>query len=178
MPGHGQRKIQSTARLAIPLILLGLMILLGLLSLPVPYAGSARPALVLMAVYYWAIYRPTLVPPFLCFAAGLLTDILSGMPLGLNALVLVIVQWIVRSQRRFLMGPDIYGFMGDFRAGGDAGSGGDVGAVRAAGDALAAAARRRCHRCQRLSFSFCQPTFDLCAQAAACCFPVLSLDKM
>jgi rod shape-determining protein MreD len=104
MPGFGQQKIQSAARLAIPQILLALMILLGLLSLPVPYAGSARPALVLMAVYYWAIYRPTLVPPVLCFAAGLLTDILSGMPLGLNALVLVIVQWIVRSQRRFLMG--------------------------------------------------------------------------
>ena len=101
---YGQKKIQGTWRLVIPQILLGLMVLLGVMTLPLPYAGSARPSLVLMAVYYWSIYRPTLVPPFLCFFAGLLTDILSGMPLGLNALVLVVVQWIVRGQRRFLMG--------------------------------------------------------------------------
>jgi rod shape-determining protein MreD len=101
---YGQKRIQSAARLAIPQLLLAVMILLGVMSLPLPYVGATRPSLVLMTIYYWSIYRPTLVPPFLCFAAGLLIDILTGMPLGLNALVMVVVQWIVRSQRRFLMG--------------------------------------------------------------------------
>ncbi len=94
---------QTIVRLALPQFLLVGLVLLSVLSLPLPYAGSVRPCLVLMAVYYWAIFRPTLVPPFLCFIAGLLMDILSGMPLGVNALVLVAVQWVVRSQRRFLM---------------------------------------------------------------------------
>ncbi|HTK83915.1 MAG TPA: rod shape-determining protein MreD [Patescibacteria group bacterium] len=94
---------QTMARLALPQFLLAGLVLLSVLSLPLPYAGSVRPCLVLMAVYYWAIFRPTLVPPFLCFLAGLLMDILSGMPLGVNALVLVAVQWVVRGQRRFLM---------------------------------------------------------------------------
>jgi rod shape-determining protein MreD len=98
------KNIQDAARLAAPQVLLGLMVVLSVLSLPVPHAGEVRPSLVLMTVYYWAIYRPTLVPPALCFTVGLLLDILSGMPLGLNALTLVAVQWIVRDQRRFLMG--------------------------------------------------------------------------
>ena len=56
-----------------------------------------------MAVYYWSIYRPTLMPPFLCFSVGLLLDILSGLPLGINAIIFTLVQWIVRDQRKFLM---------------------------------------------------------------------------
>lgn len=99
----GQKTLGGLIRLAAPQALLLALLLLSVLALPLPYAGSVRPCLVLMAVYYWSIYRPTLVPPFLCFGAGLLMDILSGMPMGANALVLVAVQWIVRSQRRFLM---------------------------------------------------------------------------
>lgn len=98
-----QQSIQGLARLALAQCLLAALVLLSVLSLPLPYAGSVRPCLVLMAVYYWSIFRPTLVPPVLCFAAGLLMDILSGIPLGVNALVLVAVQWVVRGQRRFLM---------------------------------------------------------------------------
>ena len=88
----------------VPHILLLFLLLLSFVSLPLPYLGASRPCLVLIFVYYWSIYRPTLVPPVLCFALGIAMDILSGGPLGLNALVLVAVQWVVRGQRRFLMG--------------------------------------------------------------------------
>lgn len=96
--------IEKAMRLAVPQILLVLLLLLSFVSLPLPYLGAARPCLVLIAVYYWSIYRPTLVPPVLCFAMGIVMDVLSGGPMGLNALILVAVQWIVRGQRRFLMG--------------------------------------------------------------------------
>jgi rod shape-determining protein MreD len=92
------------ARLMVPQLLLCALFLLNLMSLPLPYVGAIKPMLVMMAVYYWAINRPTLVPPVLCFVMGLLMDILSGMPPGLNAFLLVAVQWLVRDQRRFLMG--------------------------------------------------------------------------
>lgn len=98
------KKIENAARLAVPQILFVFLLLLSFISLPLPYVGAVRPCLVLMAVYYWSVYRPTLVPPLLCFVAGIAMDILSGGPLGLNALVLVTMQWAVRSQRRFLMG--------------------------------------------------------------------------
>lgn len=102
--GSGVRRIENAARLAVPHLQLLLLLLLGFVSLPLPYLGAAQPFLVLMHVFYWSIYRPLLTPPPLCFAAGIVMDILSGNPLGLDAFILVMVQWIVRGQRRFLMG--------------------------------------------------------------------------
>lgn len=96
--------VVALLRLAVPQLLLFVLLALNLMTLPIPYAGSVKPMLVMMAVYYWSIYRPTLVPPWLCFCVGLLMDILSGMPPGLNAFILVALQWLVRDQRRFLMG--------------------------------------------------------------------------
>lgn len=86
-----------------------LLALLDLISFSMPYAGNVRPFFLLIAVYYWAVYRPTLLPPWYIFGLGLLTDILSGLPVGLSAFVLVAVQWIVRSQRLFLMGQSFLG---------------------------------------------------------------------
>ena len=98
------RKAEHALRLMVPQLLLAVLLLLNMASVPLPYAYSIKAHLVLMAVYYWAIYRPTLVPPSLCFLMALAMDVLSGLPLGLNALVLVLVQWLVRDQRRFMMG--------------------------------------------------------------------------
>ena len=96
-------KLENAFRLSVPLLLFAAFLLAGFVALPVADADMARPHLVLMAVYYWSIYRPTLVPPALCFAAGLAIDILSGGPLGPNALLLTAAQWIVSDQRRYLM---------------------------------------------------------------------------
>jgi rod shape-determining protein MreD len=96
--------LEKMVRLAVPQLIFLVLILLSLVALPIPAAGLVKPYMVLMAIYYWAIYRPTLVPPVLCFAAGLIMDILTGMPLGLTAMVFVLVRWIVSSQRRFLRG--------------------------------------------------------------------------
>lgn len=82
---------------------LAALFILNLTSVPVPDAGMIKPHLVLMAVYYWAIFRPTLIPTWLCFVVGILLDSLSGMPLGLQAFVLVAAQSLVRDQRKFLM---------------------------------------------------------------------------
>lgn len=84
-------------------LLLAFLFLLNLTAIPVPHAGLIKPHLVLMAIYYWAIFRPTLVPTWLCFVVGLLLDILSGMPPGLQAFILVLAQSLVRDQRKFLM---------------------------------------------------------------------------
>lgn len=87
-----------------PLLLILFLLLCSVLPVPIPYTGVVKPHLLLMAVYYWSVYRPTLVPPFLCFALGLALDIVSGAPAGINAFTLVAARWTVSSQRRFLMG--------------------------------------------------------------------------
>lgn len=95
---------ENALRLSVPLLFLAGLFVLSVVSLPLPDIGVARPGLLVMAVYYWSVYRPTLMPPYLCFATGLLLDLLTGLPLGVNAVVLTLVQWLVRDQRRFLMG--------------------------------------------------------------------------
>ncbi len=97
-------KAENAGRLLVPHLLLLALLLMNITALPLLPTGAVKPQFVLMAVYYWAIYRPTLLPPVFCFMIGLVMDVLSGMPPGINALILVMTQWLVRDQRRFMMG--------------------------------------------------------------------------
>lgn len=45
-----------------------------------------------------------MMPPWLAFILGLLIDIVSGLPLGLNALLYVIIARIIQNQRKIFMG--------------------------------------------------------------------------
>ena len=80
-----------------------LLLLLNAVPMRLPAYASVAPMLPLMGVYYWAIYRPDLLPPWAAFLLGLLDDILGGTPLGVNALVLLLVQGVAASQRRFFL---------------------------------------------------------------------------
>lgn len=81
------------------------LVLLLMTAVPTRFSGFAgiTPMLPLMGVYYWAIYRPDLLPPWAAFALGLLYDIVSGTPLGVNAMVLLLVQGVTVTQRRFFL---------------------------------------------------------------------------
>jgi rod shape-determining protein MreD len=86
------------------LAMLGVFVLLVLSAFPfqVAHLGEIRPAFMLMAVYYWAILQPPM--PLAAFLLGLVLDLVSAYPLGMNALVLVAVQWLTSSQRKFFLG--------------------------------------------------------------------------
>ena len=82
------------------------LFLLLLTSVPshLPAFAGVVPMLPLMGVYYWAIYRPDLLPAWLAFLVGLLHDVVGGTPLGVGALVMLLVQGTAASQRRFFLG--------------------------------------------------------------------------
>lgn len=86
--------------------MLVLFVLLVLSAFPFEFLhlGEIRPMFMLMAVYYWTLVRPALLPPVVVFLLGLGLDLLAAWPLGLNALTLVAVQWVVQRQRKFLLG--------------------------------------------------------------------------
>lgn len=84
--------------------ILALLFIFNLTTISIPHTAEIKPHFVLMAVYYWSVCRPTLVPPPLVFTIGVAMDILSGLPAGLTAAVLVAAQWLVWGQRRYLMG--------------------------------------------------------------------------
>ena len=94
----------TALRATIPGLTLLLCIFLATIPLGIPYFSDVTPFLSLMAVYYWSIYRPDLMPAIVVFAGGLLQDVLTGGPVGLLALVLVLVHGVGVSQRRVFLG--------------------------------------------------------------------------
>jgi rod shape-determining protein MreD len=79
-----------------------IFILLGMVPVPLPGWEAIAPQLSLVSVYYWAIHRPDLLPPWLAFLFGVLADLTSGALPGLTAVGFLIVHAAVLSQRRIL----------------------------------------------------------------------------
>jgi rod shape-determining protein MreD len=98
------QRLDGLARKLVPFATTILLVILSVMPWHLPGFGQVTPALSLMAVYYWAIFRPDLLPPPAVFAIGLLQDILAGVPLGVNAVTLLLVYAVVSSQRRFFLG--------------------------------------------------------------------------
>jgi rod shape-determining protein MreD len=96
-------RIVLAVRMVLPYSVLVALFFMGLISAPYPFSAILDTPFFLMAIYFWAIYRPTLLPSWLAFLSGLLLDILSGVPLGLNALLFVLIRMIIVDQRRFLL---------------------------------------------------------------------------
>ena len=93
-----------SARLFVAQAVIIMLVLLNVASLSLPHAGDLKPFFVLIAVYFWSINRPTLLPAPYTFLLGLMLDILGDLPLGVSALVLVLMQAAVYRSRVFLMG--------------------------------------------------------------------------
>ncbi len=93
-----------SVRLALAQLVTFVLLMLNVSSLSLPHAGDLKPFFLLMVVYYWSIYRPTVMPIAYTFILGILIDLLSDMPVGVSALILMIVQIIVLKSRLFLMG--------------------------------------------------------------------------
>ena len=81
-----------------------LMVLASALPWHLPSFAPVTPAFAAMAIYYWSIYRPDKLPYAATFCLGLLHDLLTGTPLGLTALVYLLVQAVLNSQRTFFHG--------------------------------------------------------------------------
>lgn len=95
-------RIDSHLRLLAAYGVMLCIFMLSTVSLSLPISGSFEMPLVFIVVYYWSIYRPTLIPVWLVFVAGLAFDLLSASPIGLNAFIYIILRWIVVDQRLFL----------------------------------------------------------------------------
>lgn len=87
-----------------PTALTILLVLLASLPWGLPHFALLCPMVGLIAVYYWTVHRPDLMPAGGAFAIGLVTDVVSGAPLGLDAFVLTLAHAVTRANRRALMG--------------------------------------------------------------------------
>lgn len=85
---------------------LSAVLLVMLVNLPVTLTGGLFPAplLALTAVYFWALVRPDLMPPYVVLFVGLLEDLLSGGPAGIWATGFMAAYALVDRQRENLAG--------------------------------------------------------------------------
>lgn len=78
--------------------------IINMISFYLPMTGEIRPYFILMAVYYWTIFRPTLLHPVILFFIGIIFDLVAGFPLGIHAVLFLLTQWVINTQRLFFMG--------------------------------------------------------------------------
>ena len=98
------QRLDTIARRMLPVAFTLVLAMAAAAPLHIPAFSAVVPAVTLISVYYWTIFRPDLMPAPAVFVVGLFQDIVSGMPLGVNALMLLLVFAVVLSQRRFFLG--------------------------------------------------------------------------
>lgn len=98
------QKLDRIARNIVPGLLTLILVMMSAVPFYIPGYAPVAANWALMAVFYWAVYRPELMPNTVVFALGLFLDILVGTPPGMNALVLVLVRASVVTQARMFRG--------------------------------------------------------------------------
>jgi rod shape-determining protein MreD len=106
-PGLAQR-LDLWARHMMPAVTTMFLALLSVVPLGLPALSDVMPAFTMMAVFYWSVYRPDLVPPVVVFFLGLTQDILVGNPTGLMALTLLAIHGVTLTQRQAFLGKPFF----------------------------------------------------------------------
>jgi rod shape-determining protein MreD len=75
-----------------------LCVLLGLvlMALPLPLAWGVMPHIALLMVVIWASLQPRLMPAWAALLLGLVADLVTGLPFGVNGLIFVLAVIAVR----------------------------------------------------------------------------------
>lgn len=97
------QQLDILARQITPFLLTLAVMIVAMVPLQLPNFSQVMPWLALVAVYYWSVHRPDLMPAVAVFAVGVFHDLAAGTFLGVGAAVLLLVHAAVVSQRRFFM---------------------------------------------------------------------------
>ncbi len=96
-------RVDNGAARLLPIATTVLAAAIAILPVRIPGYAALTPAFTLMAAYHWTIYRPDLLPPLALFVVGTAEDLLTGAPLGVTALLLLLARAVVLSHRRYFV---------------------------------------------------------------------------
>jgi len=97
-------QVDRVLRGSIPFWLTFFLALLSVVPMRIEGFAIVTPSLVTISVFYWSLHRPNLMSAPVVFVLGLLSDILTGVPMGLSPLILLLVHGISASQRLVFVG--------------------------------------------------------------------------
>jgi rod shape-determining protein MreD len=105
--------VESAIKAVLPTLSAFLCVLLAAVPYGIPQLSYVMPWLGIMPIYYWSIHEPRYLPYWTAFMVGLWQDVLTGGPLGLFALIFVLVRHFVAAQRLlFFKKPFLVGWWG------------------------------------------------------------------
>lgn len=96
----GWARLDTVARNLSPFAFSLALVVFAMIPIQVPGLSAIVPSLGLIAIFFWVIHRPDLMPAWAVFLIGVFQDLLSGGHLGVGALVLLLVWLAVVAQRR------------------------------------------------------------------------------
>jgi rod shape-determining protein MreD len=97
------QRLDQWIRQSTPMALTAILAVLSVITVGIPGYAAVVPGYTAMATFYWAVFRPDLQPASALFLIGVLQDILTGTPLGLTAVSLLLLHALALSQRRALV---------------------------------------------------------------------------
>ena len=102
-------RLDLLARSLTPTMITLLLVMAGMIPLHIAGLTSMVPFMALIAVYYWVVHKPDLMPLWVIFMIGLFHDLLHGGYVGVGILALLLVQVIVDTQRRYFARASFHG---------------------------------------------------------------------
>jgi len=97
-------RIDKFARDLTPFALTFILLVINAIPFHIPGFAQVAPLLPLIGIYFWAVYRPDLMPAAAVFLIGILHDFLAGLPVGISALIFLMVLGAALAQRSFFFG--------------------------------------------------------------------------
>lgn len=91
-PQDLRRRLDRGARRLVPVVCTVFLMLLANAPLGIPGQPVLLPAVAVISVFFWSLYRPAALPPPVTCVLGLLLDLLGWLPLGVGSATLLIVQ--------------------------------------------------------------------------------------
>jgi rod shape-determining protein MreD len=88
----------------LPFVAVLLLALLAVMPLRIPGYAAVTPIFAVMGVFHWTVYRPALLPPIALFVLGVAFDLVTGVPVGLTALLFLVTRLVVLRNRQFFVG--------------------------------------------------------------------------
>lgn len=97
------RRLDIAARLAFPTCVTVMMMLATELPFGIPSQAALLPAVAVIGIWFWSLFRPSSMPPPVVFLIGLLLDLRGYLPLGTGSLTLLVTHGIALRLRRVLI---------------------------------------------------------------------------
>jgi rod shape-determining protein MreD len=109
------QRFDRFARDLTPFALTFMLLVINAIPFHIPSFAQVTPLLPLVSIYFWAVYRPDLMPAASVFLIGILHDFVSGLPVGVSAFIFLVVLGATLAQRSFFSGKSFvivwFGFM-------------------------------------------------------------------